>query len=101
MKVRYKKIALDDIQETQRYISEQLHNPKAAKQLTKRVFQEISQLSAYPYMGVALSSKYEVETDIRVLTVAKQLVFYRVIPDSHIEVVRVLDGRQDYLALLF
>lgn len=101
MKIRYKKTALDDIQETQRYISEQLHNQKAAKHLTQRIFREISQLSGYPYMGVALSSKYEVETDIRVLTVAKHLVFYRVIPDSHIEVVRVLDGRQDYLALLF
>lgn len=52
-------------------------------------------------MGVALDSKYEVDTDIRVLTVAKQLIFYRVISDSHIEVIRVLDGRQDYLTLLF
>lgn len=101
MKIRYKKKALEDIQETQRYISEQLHNKRAAKQLTERIFREISQLSEYPYMGVALDSKYEVDTDIRVLTVAKQLIFYRVVSDSHIEVIRVLDGRQDYLTLLF
>lgn len=101
MKIRYKKKALDDILETQRYISEALHNKKAAAQLTERVFREISQLSEYPFMGVPLNSKHDVDTDIRVLTVAKQLVFYRVISDSHIEVIRVLDGRQDYLTILF
>lgn len=101
MKIRYKKKALDDLQETQCYISETLHNKKAAGQLTERIFREISQLSEYPFMGVPLNSKYDVDTDIRVLTVAKHLVFYRVISDSHIEVIRVLDGRQDYLALLF
>lgn len=79
MKIRYKKKALDDILETQRYISEALHNKKAAAQLTERVFREISQLSEYPFMGVPLNSKHDVDTDIRVLTVAKQLVFYRVI----------------------
>lgn len=101
MKILYKKTALTDMQETQRYISETLHNKKAARQLTERIVREVSQLSANPFMGVPLNSKYEVDSDIRVLIVAKQLVFYRVIPDSHIEILRVLDGRQDYLAILF
>lgn len=101
MKIRYKKTAIDDIQETRRYISEMLHNKKVAKQLTERIVREVSQLSEYPFMGVPLNSKCDVDTDIRVLVVAKQLVFYRVIPDSHVEIIRVLDGRQDYLALLF
>lgn len=101
MNIRYKKRAFEDLQETQRYISETLHNKRAAEQLTERVFREISQLSEYPFMGVPLNSKYDIETDIRVLTVAKQLVFYRVITDKYIEIIRILDGRQDYLALLF
>lgn len=101
MKIVYKKTALNDIQQTQQYIEKDLHNPKAAKSLTERIIHEISQLSQNPYMGVPLSSKYEVDTDIRILIVAKQLVFYRVVKDCRIEVIRVLDGRQDYLALLF
>lgn len=101
MKIIYKKTAVDDIRQTQQYISKELHNPKAAKNLTQRIIREISQLSSNPYMGVPLNSKYDVDTDIRILIVAKQLVFYRVVEDSHVEIIRVLDGRQDYLALLF
>ena len=101
MKIVYKKTAIDDIQKTQQYIAKELHNPKAAKSLTERIIREVSQLSENPYMGVPLNSKYDVDTDVRILIVAKQLVFYRVNKDSCIEIIRVLDGRQDYLALLF
>lgn len=101
MKIVYKKTALDDIQKTKQYIVKELHNPKAAKNLTERIIREVSQLSKNPYMGVLLNSKYDVDTDIRILIVSKQLVFYRVVKDCHIEIIRVLDGRQDYLAILF
>ena len=57
-------------------------------------------LADNPYMGTELSRKFAVETDLRFLVVAKQLVFYRVVEDDHIEVTRVLNGRQDYIALL-
>lgn len=101
MKVLFKKTALDDIQATERYISETLGNGAAAKKLTRRVFDAIMLLEDNPYMGTELRRKFGVETDLRFLVVAKQLVFYRVVADDRIEVTRVLDGRQDYLALLF
>lgn len=101
MKVLFKKTALDDMQATERYISETLGNGVAAKKLTRRVFDAIMLLADNPYMGTELCRKFAVETDLRFLVVAKQLVFYRVVADDHIEVTRVLDGRQDYLALLF
>lgn len=101
MKVLFKKTALDDMKATKRYISETLGNGVAAKKLTQRVFDAIMLLEDNPYMGTELRRKFGVETDLRFLVVAKQLVFYRVVEDDHIEVTRVLDGRQDYLALLF
>lgn len=101
MKVLFRKTALDDIQAAERYIAETLGNGTAAKKLTRRVFDAIMLLEDNPYMGTELSRKFAVETDLRFLVVAKQLVFYRVVEDDHIEVTRVLDGRQDYLALLF
>ena len=52
-------------------------------------------------MGTELCSRYAVDTDIRFLVVAKQIVFYRVVGNEYVEVTRVLDGRQDYMALLF
>lgn len=101
MKVLFKKTALDDMQATERYISETLGNGAAAKKLTRRVYDAIMLLADNPYMGTELCRRFAVETDLRFLVVAKQLVFYRVIEGDHIEVTRVLDGRQDYLALLF
>ena len=101
MKVQYKKTAIDDIQATERYISEELHNKQAAQKLTHLIAQTVSLLSANPYMGTPLNSKYEVDTDIRFLVVSKQLVFYRVKEEECVEVTRVIDGRQDYMAILF
>ncbi|MBR5704337.1 MAG: type II toxin-antitoxin system RelE/ParE family toxin [Deltaproteobacteria bacterium] len=52
-------------------------------------------------MSTPLSSRFDVESDLRYLLVSGYLVFYRVVEGSYIEVTRVLNGRQDYLGLLF
>lgn len=102
MKVHYKKTALEDIQATEAYISRNLHNPGAAKKLTRNIVQAVSLLPDNPYMGTRLSSKFDVNTDLRFLIVSKQLIFYRTIEsEDRIEVTRVIDGRQDYMEILF
>lgn len=101
MKILYKKTAIEDIQETERYISKELHNKQAAKKLTRMIVQTISLLSANPYMGTPLNSKYDMETDIHFLIVSKHLIFYRVREEQYVEITRVIDGRQDYMAILF
>lgn len=75
MKVLFKKTALDDMQATERYISETPGNGTAAKKLTRRVYDAIMLLVDNPYMGTELSRKFSVETDLRFLVMAKQLVF--------------------------
>lgn len=101
MKILYKKTAIEDIQETEQYISKELHNKQAAKKLTRMIVQTISLLSANPYMGTPLNSKYDIETDIRFLIISKHLIFYRVREEQCVEITRVIDGRQDYMAILF
>ena len=102
MKVHYKKTALEDIQATEAYISQKLHNPTAAKKFTKKIAQAVSLLPDNPYMGTQLSRKYDVDTDLRFLIVSKHLIFYRAIENAdRIEATRVIDGRQDYMANLF
>lgn len=101
MKIRYKKTAIEDIQDTERYISNTLHNAEAAKKLTKRIAQAVTLLADNPYMGTPLNSRYEVDTDLRYLIVSNRLIFYRVVEDNYVEVTRVIDGRQDYMAILF
>ena len=101
MKVRYKKTAIEDIQGTEEYIRSVLHNDSAAKKLTGHIVQAVPLLADNPRMGTPLSGRFDVETDLRYLVVSDQLIFYRVMGESHVEVTRVLNGRQDYISILF
>lgn len=101
MKISYKGAAVQDIKEKQIYISEQLKNKSAAKKLTMSILHAVALLADNPRMGTPLSSRYDVNSDLRYLIVSKQLIFYRIVDDSYISVIRVIDGRQDYMALLF
>ena len=101
MKVRYKRTAIEDIRGTEEYIRSVLHNGSAAKKLTGRIVQAASLLADNSYTGTPLSGRFDVETDLRYLVVSDQLIFYRVVEESHVEVTRVLNGRQDYISILF
>ena len=53
-------------------------------------------------MGAALAEKFDLTADIRYFVVSKQLLFYRVNKQQNtVEVLRILDGRTDYLTVLF
>jgi plasmid stabilization system protein ParE len=101
MKIKYRPAAIKDIQKTSDYLAEVLNNPSAAMALRKKILQSVSLLKENPFMGTSLSSKYDgLETDIRFLVVRKQMIFYEP-HDEWIEIIRVLDGRMDYMAQLF
>ncbi len=101
MKLVYKPLAIDDIKRTADYIETVLKNPNAASKLKTKILQGASLLKENPYMVTSLKSKYEdLNTEIRFIVINKQLVFYKV-NDEVIEIIRVLDGRTDYLTHLF
>ena len=101
MRVLFKKTAIDDINASAGYIADNLHNKASAQKLSETIYRTAMMLSDSPYLGARLSGKYDVETDLRYLIVSKHLIFYRVVNEEHIEVTRVLDGRQDYMSILF
>ena len=101
MKIRYKRAALRDIQQKQEYITSVLKNRPAAEKLTVSILRAVSLLADNPRMGIPLSGKFDVDSDLRFLIVSKQLVFYRIEDETFVSVVRVLDGRQDYMSILF
>lgn len=101
MKITYKSAALRDIQQKRDYIGTTLNNKPAAQKLTKSILRAVSLLADNPEMGVPLSGKFDVDSDLRFLIVSKQLIFYRVEDETRISVVRILDGRQDYMSILF
>ena len=101
MKLKYRSAAISDIQSACGYIRDQLKNPQAARNLKSRILYGAALLKDSPYMGTRLDSKYDgLETDIRFLVVSKHLIFYEV-HDDVIEVIRILDGRTDYMTHLF
>ena len=60
----------------------------------------ISLLKDNPYFGPKMSDRFNIDTSLRYLIVSKQIVFYDINEDN-IEIIRILDSRQDYLSLLF
>ncbi len=100
MKIVYRPAAIDDIMSTAAYIENELKNPQAAQRLKERILYCISLLKDNPNMGTPLSNKYDLpECNYQYIIVNKQLVFYETNNDT-IEIVRVLDGRTDYLSHL-
>lgn len=102
MRVSYKRAAVKDMEAARDYIAGRLKNPKAAKKLMEALLKAISLLADNPYMGAALAEKFEIDTDVRYFVVSKQLIFYHVDNvNGVVEILRVLDGRTDYLSVLF
>ncbi len=73
---------------------------KPQKKLKNNIVDTISLLKDNPYLGPKMSDRFDIDTPFRYLIVSKQLVFYNV-NEENIEIIRILDSRQDYLSLLF
>ena len=100
MRIIYKKAAIDDLLNTENYIINQFHNGQAAKKLKNNIVDTISLLKDNPYLGPKMADRFNIDTSLRYLIVSKQIVFYDINEDN-IEIIRILDSRQDYLSLLF
>ena len=101
MIVVYRPAALHDLRGLVDYLSVTLKNPKAGARLSARVLHSISHLKQHPNLGRKLCDVAEgCDVGIRYLIVEHQLVFYKV-DGTTVEVLRILDGRTDYLTHLF
>jgi len=101
VRLQYRPAAIADIQAAADYIENVLKNRNAARRFKEKILQGTSLLKDHPQIGAALSGKYEdLDTAIRFIVISNRLVFYEICDDV-IEVVRVLDERTDYMALLF
>ena len=100
MTLRYTPEAIRDLQETKRYISKVLRNPKAAARITRNIMDTCAHLKQHPQLGASIQVKTGQSSDIRYLICENHIAFYR-IDDNIISIARVLDGRQDYLRILF
>ncbi len=100
MRIRYTPEAIRDLQEMRRYITQTLHNPAAANRIAKAILDACAALKQQPQMGTSLESKIGQSTDLRYLICEKRITFYR-IDGEVLSIARIIDGRQDYLHILF
>lgn len=99
MNLEFAPEALNDIQRTRLYISKKLKNPTAAQRIVNMIFQECERLKVFPDSGAALASKITCDSGFRYIVCEKWLAFYQV-NGSTVKIVRVLDGRTDYMQIL-
>jgi len=100
MKIQYTPASIADLQEIKTYISKTLHNPKAANRIVKNILDHCAHLKAHPQLGMSLAARTGGDTDLWYLVCAQYLAVYRV-EDDLILIARILDGRTDYVRVLF
>ena len=71
-----------------------------AQRIVKSITLALRHLQQNPHLGFAVSAKTGREPDLQALLSGYYFLFYRVKAET-IQVARVLDGRQDYLRVLF
>lgn len=102
MKLNYTPEAISDLQKIRHYIQNTLHNPTAARRISKMILAACSSLKTFPKMGISIESITGFEPDLRMLTCENWIALYRVEDKSGmISVARIIDARLDYMRILF
>ena len=102
MRLNYTPEAISDLQNIKRYIQHTLRNPSAAARISKAILDTCSSLKTFPKLGVSVEGKTGFETDLRMLPCENWIAVCRIEPDSDVvSIARVIDGRQDYMRILF
>ena len=98
MRLRYTPQAILDLEEIRDYITLELQNPEAAKNIIRTIAKDTASLKERPYLGVELCKKTGRDIDGRALITGKYMVIYDV--EEDISILRVLDTRVDYLRMI-
>lgn len=99
MKIVYTPQAREDLREIKHYISHNLQNPVAAKNVTDGIIKSIHRLSFMQNLGIELSEKIGRETDYRCLFSGNYGIFY-IVSDNAVRIYRILDLRTDYMRVI-
>jgi len=92
--------AVRDLAEIKRYITVDLKNGTAADRVVRRILTSQQILTEYAEAGRTLASKTGSPSELRMLSCEKHIAFYRV-EGRTVYVARIINGRQDYLRILF
>ncbi len=92
--------ALDDLEQTKQYITEELQESQAAINTLNKTMKNIRILQKFPQSGPSLTAIVDFDTDYRYLVCGNYTAFYRY-ENNTVYIVRVLYGRRDFMRILF
>ncbi|MDR0426109.1 MAG: type II toxin-antitoxin system RelE/ParE family toxin [Clostridiales bacterium] len=98
---RFAPKALGDLEETLRYIEQDLSNPKAAEDLAVKLFEKIDTVRAFPDSGHKVENVYMADRSLRRFVVDNYVVFYKPDEAEHtIIIVRIVFGARNLNEIL-
>ena len=100
MKLEYTPDSIADIQDLKEYIARDLKNKKAAKRIGNMIVKNCKLLKDQPMLGMSVADRLKEPSDLRYLICESWFIFYR-ITDNAVQNARVIDGRTDYISVLF
>lgn len=92
--------AARDLSQIKQYISTELKNRSAANRMVGSILKDLHALERYPEQGPSIEALTGFQTELRILLCGKHIALYKIESES-VFVVRIIDGRQDYLRVLF
>ncbi len=87
----------EDLDNIKEYIETELKSPIAANRRILEILDAIGELARFPRLGPSLQEKVSSLAQYRYLTVAGNIVFYRI---EKVLIVRILGARTDYIKTL-
>ena len=99
MKVVFSLVAEHDLGDLFIYITKNLNNPIAAKNIVEKILRRSKELEGFPEMGASLRTLDSRLGSYRYLIIDNYLLIYKVVIQE-VSVVRILYARSDYVRLL-
>lgn len=97
--VVYSKLALSDLEYIWSFLTIDCDNANAAERTINGVLDDLERLAILPESGTPLDYRCIIHSDYRFIVSGNYLAFY-LFEDGIVHIVRVLDGRSDYLRKL-
>ena len=99
-KIAYSPLALGDLDAIWSYLDIECENEAAAIKTINAITDRIDMLSDFPESGTPLDARCIIHSDYRFVVSGYYRAFYR-IGSGSVYIDRVVDGRSDYLRMLF
>ncbi|MCL2007082.1 MAG: type II toxin-antitoxin system RelE/ParE family toxin [Treponema sp.] len=97
--IDYLPLALDDLKNIIRYISEELEAPRAAENLITKIDKEVQKIAVNPYRCHLYFSSEKLKYEYRVLNLNNYSLFY-IVENERIEIHRIIYSRRDIPKIL-